>query len=225
MTVKFFISYWLCAVFEWFGPGSWNAAMPPSRSTRPSSLQHVGRIRNVVERVDADDAIDALVREIDAPAVEAQERRRGLRAGDGLAFEQLTRDVERGRGHVTHHHLAAHLREEPARPSGAGAEVEDAHPGNCVHATEDLREAAEQVRCLEAARRGLAEVVVDPVEVLAVVVLRGLAELFHGVLREQIVDVDRVGIRARRLRVDVDARRRGLRLDRGPRSRFRRRLA
>ena len=162
----------------------------------------------MVERVDAEDPVDALVGQVEAMPVETQERRRGLRPGDGLAFEQLARDIERGRRHVADDDLAPELRQEATRPARTRAEVEHADSGERSHARENLRETREDLRCVIDVRGRLREEVVGRREVLSVVVVGGVRELIHGVVGEEVAHIHRVFGRGHDYPVDVGRLRR-----------------
>src|SRR4051812_28033598 len=103
------------------GEASDAAGFQDAREVREDLL----RIGRVMERVEADDAIDAGVGQIDAPAVVRQKARRGTLADDWHPPVELARDLQRGRRDVQEDGLAAELREEARQPTGAAAEVEN----------------------------------------------------------------------------------------------------
>jgi predicted component of type VI protein secretion system len=71
------------------------------------------RIRHVMKRVEAHDAVDARVGHLDPSSVEREELRRRAVADNRHSLVELTRDSQRRRRDVKENHAAAQLGEEP----------------------------------------------------------------------------------------------------------------
>src|SRR4030095_1212963 len=105
-------------------------ARDAARPEHAAEFQHrLGRVRHVMKRVEAEDAIEARVWTIDAAAIEDEKLRRRLISNwrqpcvELLAeFQRAGRDVKRDRG-------AAKLRQAPGGPARPGAEVEHVQAG------------------------------------------------------------------------------------------------
>src|SRR5215213_197897 len=108
--------------------------------------QHVVGVRRVMERIEAEDALDARIRQVDAAPVENEEARLGTLAERRLLRVQLARDGEGGRRDVEEDHAAAELGEVTREPPRAGAVFEDGHARRELQSLQYGAEADEELR-------------------------------------------------------------------------------
>ena len=117
-------------------------------------------MRRVMERVKAQDTIDARVRQRDRPAVEQQELRRRPVSDDRLPPIQLSRHLERRFGHVQQNDAAAELREEAGEPSRARSEIEHGRASRQLQSLHQHRHVDEQRRRLVRLAERLGELMI-----------------------------------------------------------------
>src|SRR5215470_18590698 len=121
-------------------------ARDAARPEHPAELEHrLGRVRHVMKGVEAEDAIDAAVGEIDSAAVEHEKFRRRLIANWRQPRVELLPQFERARRDVKRDRRAAKLRQAPGGPARAGAEIEHVQAGSKPEPGHQLRERAEEV--------------------------------------------------------------------------------
>src|ERR1700680_3563887 len=107
-----------------FGPGfreSGDAARPQDTCEFP---EHLIKIRSVMESVEAENAIDAGIRQINFLTVVTEEPWRGVMAEHRVPPIQLSRNCQCSLRNVEKHRLAAELCEVTGRPSRSGAEIQ-----------------------------------------------------------------------------------------------------
>src|SRR5262245_13295811 len=120
-----------------------------ARAEHAAELQHrLGRIRHVMKRVKAEDAIDAAVGKIDSAAVEHEKLRRWLIADWRQTPVELLAEFERGRRDVERDRRAAKLGQASRGPARTRAEVEHVQARSKTEPGHQLRKGTEQVGCI-----------------------------------------------------------------------------
>src|SRR4030095_14744221 len=115
-------------------------ARDAARPQHPAELQHrLGRVRHVVKRVEAEDAIDARVGKIDVATVEEEKLRRWLISNWRHPRVELLAEFERTRRDVKCDRGAAKLRQATGGPACPGAEVEHVEAGSKTQPGHQLR--------------------------------------------------------------------------------------
>ena len=84
---------------------------------------------DVMQRVEAENPVDASVVEVHPVTVEHAELRGRLGPEDGMLLVATATEIDHRLGDVHGDDPATHLRQEVARPATAGAEIEDLHAG------------------------------------------------------------------------------------------------
>src|SRR5512138_432951 len=115
-----------------------------ARPEHPAELQHrLGRVRDVMKRVEAENAIDAGVGKIDSAAVEHEKLRRRLMSDRRQPSIELPPEFQRTGRDVKRNRSAAKLRQTPCGPARAGAEVEHVQAGSKTQPGHKLRKRTE----------------------------------------------------------------------------------
>lgn len=143
----------------------------------------------MVERVEAEDALDARIRELDLPSVVVKKPGFRTIADDRIALEELLRDFQCRFGHVEDDDFAAELSEKARGPSRACAEVEDAQSRRETHPLQHGREVDQDRRRIRNVAERLRQVEVVVFE-RAEIVLGGAIELVDRTGADQLANVD-----------------------------------
>ena len=149
------ISYWDWLKRECAGPPSCNAAMPAVAQHARKFAHTVLLVRHVVQSVEADHAIEAVVLERQIGSVERNEPHAQLVA-ERIGTDQPLADFERLARYVDRRHFAAEEREQTRHPACAGTEIEHARAGIEEQLRQQRRNATADFSGLEGSRERLA---------------------------------------------------------------------
>ena len=124
------ISCWASGVAEWRGPGSWNTAMPPGRSTRAISAR-VAAWSSTWWKASNETIRSMLASSAGSRTLSnTAETRPAARPPAESRASQSPGQIQHALRDVDRHHVGAHGREAAAQPAGAAAEIQHlAAPG------------------------------------------------------------------------------------------------
>src|SRR6185437_9245507 len=159
--------------------------------------EYLSLVRDMVERIEAKDPIDASVGQVDLVSVKMHEAMRRLIAEDRVPLGEMRSYLQRRGGDIEADHFKSHLVQHSRGPSGTGAEVDDTHSGIELQTLKQIRRLDEQVYCVVARCERFREKAI-PVAKSGEVFFSGLIELFDGVLVDELPDVDERRFRAHR---------------------------